>query len=235
MTDVLVFSPHPDDAEIGCGGTIAALVRMGASVVVIDATRGELGSRGNPDERSREANAASAVLGLSGRENLALPDGHVRSDDHAARALIVDAIRRHRPRSVITIDARARHPDHLALHHLMIPSIKAAALHRLPTPSGAPAFADARLWCFEAELPCQPSFLVPLSQADWQKKREAIACFSSQLHRPGASGPITTISSEGFLDAIDARGRTWGFQAGSPFAEAFTAMEPPRITDIRII
>jgi bacillithiol biosynthesis deacetylase BshB1 len=235
MADLLVFSPHPDDAEIGCGGTISAQVRLGASVVVIDATRGELGSRGSVEERAREAAAASAVLGLSARENLGLPDGAIPADDHGARGLIVDAIRRHRPRAVLCIGAPARHPDHLALHRLVEPAIKAAALHRLPSPSGAPAFAGARLWWFEAELPCSASFLVPLTEADWERKRQAIRCFSSQLHREDASLPVTTIASAGFLDAIDARGRVWGFAAGAPYAEAFMAPEAPRISDIRII
>jgi bacillithiol biosynthesis deacetylase BshB1 len=235
MTDLLVFAPHPDDAEIGCGGTIHAQVRLGASVVVIDATRGELGSRGSPDERARESEAASRILGLSGRENLGLPDGHLRGEDLQARGLVIDAIRRHRPAAVLCIAGHARHPDHLALHQLVTPAIKAAALHRLASPSGAAAHGTARLWYYEAELPTPPSFLVPLSAADWAVKRAAIACYSSQLHQPGVSGPTTTIASEGFLDAIDARGRSWGFAAGSAYAEAFIAHEMPRIRDLRTI
>jgi len=235
MTDLLVFAPHPDDAEIGCGGTIHAHVARGASVVVIDATRGEMGSRGTPQERARESEAAGRVLGLSARENLDLPDGHLRGEDHQARALVIDAIRRHRPAAVLCIGANARHPDHLALHQLVTPAIKAAALHRLPSPSGAPAHATARLWYYEAELPAPPSFLVPLSAENWAAKRAAIACYGSQLHRPGATGPATAIASEGFLDAIDARGRYWGFAAGSAYAEAFIAHEMPRIQDLRTL
>jgi len=235
MTDLLVFAPHPDDAEIGCGGTIHAQVRLGASVVVIDATRGELGSRGSTAERARESEAASRILGLSGRENLELPDGHLRGEDHQARGLVIDAIRRHRPLVVLCIGGHARHPDHLALHQLVTPAIKAAALHRLASPSGAAAHATARLWYYEAELPAAPSFLVPLSDQDWAVKHAAIACYSSQLHQPGISGPATTIASAGFLDAIDARGRYWGFAAGAAYAEAFGAHEMPRIRDLRTI
>lgn len=234
MADLLVFAPHPDDAEIGCGATIAAHVRRGASVVVIDATRGELGSRGTVAEREREAAAAAAVLGLAARENLGLPDGAIPGEDIAARALIVDAIRRHRPAVVLCIAPRARHPDHLALARLVEPAVKAAALHRLPSPSGAAAFADARLWFFEAELPVTPAFLAPATEADWERKRDAIRCYGSQLHAPGrADLPVTTIASAGFLAAVEARGRMWGAAAGAPFAEAFIGPESPRIADLR--
>jgi bacillithiol biosynthesis deacetylase BshB1 len=236
MADLLVFAPHPDDAEICVGGTIAAHVRAGASVVVVDATAGELGSRGSAAERASEAAAAARVLGLSARENLGLPDGGVLGEDLSARALVMDAIRRHRPRAVLSIDEAARHPDHLALARLVRPAVKAAALHRLPSPSGAPAWGGARLWTYEAELPLpRPAFLIPLTEADWQAKRAAIACYGSQLHRPGAELPETSIAQPGFLAAIEARARAWGALAGAPCAEAFAGPELPRIADLRAI
>jgi bacillithiol biosynthesis deacetylase BshB1 len=233
MADLLVFSPHPDDAEIGCGATIAGHVRRGASVVVVDATRGEMGSRGTVEDRDREAAAAAKVLGLAARENLGLRDGHIPSDDHIARGLVVDAIRRHRPQVVICISGQARHPDHLALARLVEPAVKAAALHKLASPSGATAWSGARLWFFEAELPVHPSFLVGATEEDWARKREAIRCYASQLHQEGVKLPETTIASKGFLDAIDVRGRAWGLVAGAPFAEAFTGPELPRVGDLR--
>ncbi|MBA2481174.1 MAG: bacillithiol biosynthesis deacetylase BshB1 [Planctomycetes bacterium] len=235
MADLLVFAAHPDDAEIGCGATIAAHVRAGASVVIVDATRGELSSRGTVAEREREAAAAAAVLGVGRRENLGLRDGHLLGDDLAARALIVDSIRRHRPRAVLCMNGHARHPDHIALARLVAPAIKAAALHQLATPSKAAAYADARVWFYEAELPISPTFLVPCSEDDWGLKRDAVRCYASQLHRPGSEGPVTTIASAGFLSAIEARGRAWGTLAGSAFAEAFTGPESPRVTDLRAI
>jgi bacillithiol biosynthesis deacetylase BshB1 len=232
MADLLVFSPHPDDAEIHCGATIAAQVRRGGSVVVVDATRGEMGSRGTVGERAQEAEAAARVLGLAARENLGLRDGHIPSDDHAARALVVDAIRRHRPRAVLCISAHARHPDHIALARLVEPAVKAAALHLLPTPSGVGAFSGARLWFYEAELPFVPRLLVLAEEADWQKKRDAIRCYGSQLHRDGAAGLPTSISSPGFLPGIEARGRAWGAHAGAAYAEAFDGPEIPRVVDL---
>lgn len=231
--DLLVFAPHPDDAEIHCGGTIAAQVRRGATVVVVDATRGELGSRGTPQTRAAEAAEAGRLLGLTARENLALSDGAVPGDDPAARALVIDAIRRHRPAAVLCISGHARHPDHQALARLVGGAVKAAAFHKLVTASGAAAIANVRLWFYEAELPLAPGFLVPLTSADWRIKLAAIACYGSQLHRAGSSEPATSIADPAFLSWVEARGRAWGHQAAAEYAEAFVGAEAPRVSEFR--
>lgn len=236
MTDILVFSPHPDDAEIHCGGTIALHARLGASVAVVDATRGEMSSRGTPEERDQEAKAAGGVLRLSARENLGLRDGHIKADDLDARACVVDALRRHKPATVICLHGHARHPDHRALCELVTASIKAAALHKLKTPSGAPAHTGMKLWYAEAELRVSPDFLVPLREDDWNAKMTAVRCYRSQLHQPGVSGPATGIAKPDFLDWIDARGKAWGREAGAPYAEAFCkSLDVPRVADLRSI
>ncbi len=231
--DILVFAPHPDDAEIHCGATIAGHVRRGARVIVVDATRGELGSRGTVETRAREAAAAAAILGLAGRENLGLADGAIPSEDPAARALVVDALRRHKPSTVLAISSHARHPDHQALAQLVRGAVKAAALHKLPSPSGAPAWGGARLWHYEAELPATPDLLVPATEEDWTAKLAAVRCYGSQLHRAGSSEPVTTIADPAFLSWIEHRGRAWGYVAGAAYAEAFSGAELPRITDFR--
>jgi bacillithiol biosynthesis deacetylase BshB1 len=233
--DLLIFAPHPDDAEIHCGGTIAAHVRRGAQVVVVDATRGELGSRGTPETRAIEAAAAAKIMGLAARENLALTDGAIPADNPAARTLVVDAIRRHRPATVLCISGHARHPDHQSLAALLGGAVKAAAFHKLPTPSGAPAIANVRLWFYEAELPLTPTFLVPLTAADWRIKLDAVRCYGSQLHQAGSNEPATSIADPAFITWIDARGRTWGHQAGADYAEAFGGPEAPRLGDLRSI
>ncbi len=233
MADLLVIAPHPDDAEIHCGATIAAHVRQGVGVAIVDATRGELASRGTPDERAREAAAAATVLGVAARENLGLPDGRLRGDDPDQRDVIVDAIRRHRARTVLCLSPHARHPDHIALAALVRAAVKAATLHRLAVPSGAAALPQPRLWFAEAELPIsQAQLLVPATAADWERKCAAIRCYGSQLHRPGADAPATSIADPGFLAWIEARGRTWGHQADAAYAEAFHGPEAARIADL---
>lgn len=224
--------PHPDDAEIHAGGLIGAHVRRGRSVVVCDATAGELGSRGTVAGRAAEAAAAAADLGLAGRENLGLPDGGLIEGDLGQRAALVAAIRRHRPSAIIALSVQARHPDHIALAGLVRSAVKAAALHRLPVPGGDPAWGGARLWWVEAELPLQPTLLVPLTAADWQRKLTAVRRYGSQFHQPGAAGPETSISRPGFIDWIEARGRAWGHQAGADYAEALCGPEAARISDL---
>lgn len=220
---LLILAPHPDDAEIHAGGLIAAHVRQGVPVVVVDATRGEMGSRGSADVRDAEAAAAAKVLGLHARDNLGLRDGHLEGDPLALRDGIVDALRRHRPATVVCLSAHARHPDHIALGRCAAGAVKAAALHRLATPSGAPAMSGIRLWFCEAELRAVPDLLVPLTAADWAVKMAAIRCYGSQLARTDDDGlPATSIARPDFLDWIEDRGRAWGREAGAPYAEALS-------------
>ena len=231
MADLLVVAPHPDDAEIHAGASIAAWVRQGRSVVIVDATDGGLGSRGTVADRAREAAAAAEILGV-GRENLGLPDGGVNEADPAQRDALVAAIRRHRPTAVLAIAPHARHSDHIALGRLAERAVKMAALHRLRPESG-PAVAGVRLWWYEAELPMAvPKFLVPATEADWQRKRAAIQCYGSQLIRADGSGPATSIATPEFLVWIEARGRSWGYQAGAAYAEAFDGPEALRLGDL---
>jgi N-acetylglucosamine malate deacetylase 1 len=234
MADIVVFAPHPDDAEIHCGGIIAAHVRQGASVVIIDATRGELGSRGTVDIRAKEAQRAAAILGVAARENLQFPDGAIPSDDVSARTAIVDCLRRHRPRTVLCIHEHAHHPDHQHLPLLVKSAVKTAALHKFPTPSNLPALSDTRLWFYEAELAIIPTLLVPLTKDDWQKKMAAIACYGSQLFNSNSNEPPTSIATPEFLTWIEARGKMWGHHAGADYAEGLVSFGPAHSHDLRL-
>ena len=223
--ELLVLAPHPDDAELHCGATIARHTRRGQRVVVVDATRGELGSRGSVDQRRQEATAAAECLGLHARENLGLPDGAVDADPLATRIALVAAIRRHKPATIACLSGIARHPDHIALAAAAPGAVKAAALHLFSPESGA-AWRCPRLVFYEAELPLSPTLLLPATESDWETKQRAIRCYASQFGLDGQDGPATSITEAGFLDWIDARGRTWGQHAGAPFAEAFVSAEP---------
>src|SRR5690606_7001613 len=105
--DLLVIAVHPDDAELGCGGTIAKHVAIGHRVGIVDLTRGELGSRGNAEIRDREAAAAAEILGLTVRENLRMRDGFFRNDESHQQA-VIRVIRKYQPEIVITNALRDR-------------------------------------------------------------------------------------------------------------------------------
>src|SRR5688572_31437997 len=109
--DILVLAAHPDDAELGCGGTIAKHTAAGKKVGVVDFTKGELGTRGTPETRSQEAAAAAKILGLSVRENLGLRDGFFKNDEVSQMALI-QSIRKYRPDVVLANAIHDRHIDH---------------------------------------------------------------------------------------------------------------------------
>src|SRR5215831_18929581 len=120
--DVLVFGPHPDDIEIGLGGTVARHVDLGLRVGLCDLTAGEMGSNGTVEGRLKEAEAARQVLGAAWRENLHLPDRHLGSDP-AHRDAITALIRRHRPRVVAAPYWIDRHPDHPAASALVAEAV----------------------------------------------------------------------------------------------------------------
>ena len=95
--DILAIAAHPDDAELGCGGTIAKHTSLGYKVGIVDLTRGELGTRGTPETRQKEASDSAKILGVSVRENLGLPDGFFQNSSESQLA-VIRAIRRYQPR-----------------------------------------------------------------------------------------------------------------------------------------
>ena len=241
--DVLVVSPHTDDAEIGLGGTIALLAEQGRSVWLADLTRGELGSNATPDERWAEAAAASALLGVAGRCQLDLPDGFVSGHDRAQVTAVVGLIKRLRPRWIITAPDAVRHPDHRQTPALVERAVFLARLASLAAdvtpsaiwPDGA-ALPDATdRWQVEAVWQTaadheQPSVLFDVS-ATWATKCDALACYASQFTREPGRRP-TMINSEDFLEKIERRGRTWGRQAGVRYAEALVTGQAQVLTDL---
>src|SRR2546421_9760104 len=116
--DYLVIAPHPDDAELGVGGTILLLKSQGARVGVLDLTDGEPTPHGSPEIRRRETDAATAILGLDWRGNLGLPNRSLAADLDARRKVAV-ALRELRPRTVFAPFWEDAHPDHVAASQLI--------------------------------------------------------------------------------------------------------------------
>ena len=116
--DLLVFGPHPDDIEIGLGGTVARHAAEGHRVGLCDLTEGELSSNGTVEQRRAEADEAAHVLGALWRENLKWPDGGIAETPPMIRSA-VETIRRHRPRTVAIPYWNDRHPDHVAASHVL--------------------------------------------------------------------------------------------------------------------
>jgi N-acetylglucosamine malate deacetylase 1 len=220
--DLLVFGPHPDDIEIGLGGTVAHHVAAGRSVGLCDLTAGELGSNGTPEERRREADAAARVLGAAFRENLGWPDGGIETTPEQVRSAVT-CIRRHRPRAIAVPYWDDRHPDHAAASRVLTTAIFKSGLRRYE--------ADTEPW--RPEWTCYyfindstpPSFVVDVS-AHYERKREALACFRSQFTPGGSSAVATRLTVDSFRQLIESRDAQFGALAGVAFAEGVIVREP---------
>lgn len=215
-----MIAAHPDDAELGCGGTLAKHVALGHRVGVVDLTRGELGTRGTPATRDAEAEAASQILGLSVRENLNLPDGFFRNDrDH--QLAVVAAIRKFRPTIVLANAPADRHPDHGRAAQLVFDACFLAGLPKVATPYGdAAPWRPAAIYHFIQSSYLQPDFILDIS-GFWETKLAAIKAFKSQFYDPASAEPATFISTPGFLKALEARTIEFGHSIGVEYGEGF--------------
>ena len=226
--DVLAFGPHPDDVELGCGGTLAALAARGVGIV--DLTRGEMATRGTPETRATEAAEAARVLGARFRVNLDLGDGDLRTD-RAAQLLVVEAVRRARPRLVLAPWTEDRHPDHERAGRLVSEASWYAGLAKLET--GLPAHRPDQVVFYAAYALLQPTFLVDVT-ATFETKRTALRAYKSQFHvaeEEPSGEPETYVSSKSFWDGVEARARAYGRVANVAYAEGFVSKAPPTLAN----
>jgi bacillithiol biosynthesis deacetylase BshB1 len=220
--DLLVFGPHPDDLELGLGGTIARHTAAGKVVGLCDLTAGELGSNGTPDVRRREAEDAARVLGAAWRENLGWPDGGILPTAEHIRS-VVDLVRRHRPRAVAVPYWEDRHPDHGAASRVLDLAIFRSGLRRYDT--GAEAWRPEWICYYFINNAAPASFVIDVS-AHYAAKREALACHRSQFAPSGDSAVATRLTAATFTQLIESRDAQFGAQIGVAFAEGVVVREP---------
>lgn len=225
--DVLAFGAHPDDVELGCGGTLAALVMRGYRIGICDLTRGEAGTRGSPETRATEARRAAEILGAAFRATLDLGDGNLRTD-RAAELEVIAVVRAARPRIALAPWVAARHPDHARASKLVAEAVWYSGLRSLDT--GFAAWRPQQVLYYASSPGASASFLVDVT-AVFETKIRAIGAYQSQFHDPTSTGPETYISTKGFWDGIRARAQALGQMANVAYAEAFLAHVPPRVDD----
>ena len=222
MIDLLVFGPHPDDLEIGMGGTIARHTSVGMRVGLCDLTAGEMGSNGTPEERLAEAEAARLVLGAVWRMNLRWPDRRIGKDPgHLDEA--VSFIRRHQPKVVAIPYWSDRHPDHVAASELLTEAVFNAGLRRYVA-TGEAWKADWICYYFINDS-ATPSFVVDVSDY-YEQKRLALECHTTQFTPPAPDTVPTRLNTPLFLQLIDSRDAQFGALAGVSRAEGFIVREP---------
>jgi len=220
--DLIVFGPHPDDAEIGLGATIARHTAAGHAVGICDLSAGELGSNGTPAVRQAEAAAAARVLGLAWRENLGWPDGAMASAPELVHSA-VGLIRRHRPRAIAIPYAQDRHPDHVDASETLTQAAFKSGLRRYDT-GDAPWRPEWVCYYFINDG-AAPSFVVDVS-AYYEKKRQALDCYASQFTPSGDNSVATRLTASTFRQLIESRDAQFGALAGVAFAEGVIVREP---------
>jgi bacillithiol biosynthesis deacetylase BshB1 len=216
--DHLVIAPHPDDAELGMGGTLALLLAEGGRVGVLDLTDGEPTPFGSPEIRRAETDAATAVLGLSWRGNLGLVNRRLQADLDS-RARLAGAIRQLRPRFLFAPYWEDAHPDHVAASALVDDARFWAKLSKTDLP-GEPHYPQRIFYYFSVHLRVhpRPSFVLDVS-AHIDVKMRALACYRSQLIEGRPTTPPTV------LDDIRDRARYWGWAIGTAYGEPFVCRE----------
>jgi bacillithiol biosynthesis deacetylase BshB1 len=225
--DILAFGAHPDDVELHIGGTLAKMAARGYAVGVVDLTRGELGTRGTPAIRAREAKKAAQILELKVRENLGLPDGGVMVTPES-RLKVIHALRKHRPMLVLAPHWDEAHPDHANAGRLVAEAAHHAGLAKIRT--GRERFRPRAILYYMLPPYVRPTFIVDVS-AHIEQREAAIRAHQSQLFDP-ARKPDTYLSQPDFLYHVNAVVSYYGTIIGRAKGEAFFMKVPPEIPDL---
>ena len=221
--DILVIAAHPDDAELGCSGTIAAHIDKGFKVGIVDLTHGEMGTRGTPEIRLQEAADAAKILGLSARENLGFKDIYFK-DDEAHQLELIKVIRKYQPEIVLANAITDRHPDHGKGASLASNACFMSGLRKIETELDGVAQQAWRpkfVYHYIQNNYIQPDFIVDIS-AHWDTKVASIMAFKSQFYDPASQEPASFISSPEFLPFIESRSRELGHRIMVKYGEGFT-------------
>jgi bacillithiol biosynthesis deacetylase BshB1 len=221
--DILVIAAHPDDAELGCSGTIAAHIAKGFKVGIVDLTHGEMGTRGTPEIRLQEAAEAAQILGLSARENLGFKDIYFK-DDEAHQLELIKVIRKYQPEIVLANAITDRHPDHGKGASLASNACFMSGLRKIETELDGEfqkAWRPKFVYHYIQNNYIQPDFIVDIS-AHWDTKVASIMAFKSQFYDPSSQEPASFISSPEFLPFVESRSREFGHRIMVKYGEGFT-------------
>ena len=223
--DILAFGAHPDDIELGCGGTIIKHVKNNFKVGIIDLTTGDLGTRGTAKIRLAEADSASKVMGLSVRENLNFKDGFFLNDEKHKIALI-KKIRKYKPDIVLANAPSDRHPDHARASQLTIDACFLSGLEKINT--NQEIWRPRAIYHYIQYNNLSPDFVVDISE-HFDKKISAIKEYKSQFFDPNSKETKTIISSKEFFDSIKYRAKDLGRQTSCVYAEGFINHQLSRV------
>ncbi len=221
--DILAIGAHPDDVELGCGGTIAKLISEGKKVAIVDLTKGELGTRGTEETRRKEAEDSAKILGISARENLGMKDGFLQnSEEYQLR--IVKILRKYQPEIVLANAIDDRHPDHAKAAKLVSDACFLSGLRRIETEYNGQIqeiWRPKQIFHYIQWKHINPDFVIDISEF-MEKKVEACLAYQTQFYNPDSKEPVTPIATKDFLESLTYRAQDLGRLSGVAFAEGFT-------------
>ena len=230
--DILAFGAHPDDVEMGCGGTIAKSTASGKTVGIIDLTRGELGTNGTPELREKEANLASEIIGAKFRLNLGFQDGFIFNNKEN-QIEVVKAIRQFRPDIILSPTQIDRHSDHGKASDLIYEAAFLSGLSKLETKYENKV---QNPWRPRINLNYQqwndfkPDVIIDISDFI-ETKKEAIMAFKSQVLKDSIT-KSTKINSDNFIESIKYRAKNFGRLIDKEYAEAFQSRKNIAVNNI---
>ncbi len=234
--DVLAFGAHPDDVELGAGGTLIRLVEQGKKVGIVDITRGQLGSRGTVADREKEAADSAKIMGLHARENLGFEDG-LFVNDQRHRAAVIQIIRHYQPDILLANAVADRHPDHAKGAELLNEAAFQSGLRALKTTFKGEEQQHWRprvVYHYIQDRYLKPDVVVDITD-QFEKKMEAVRAFKTQFYDPNSSEPQTPISSPQFIHFLEARAREMGRIIGTEFGEGFVTQRTPGVSDLTVL
>jgi bacillithiol biosynthesis deacetylase BshB1 len=227
--DLLAIAAHPDDVELTCGGTLIKTARAGQRTGILDLTAGEMGTRGTPEIRAKEAGAAARVMGVDQRIVAELPDAHLHNTD-ATRRVVVRWIRHFRPTTVILPFPVGRHPDHRAASELGRDACFLSGLTRYDA-EGEPHKVQKVLYALAyREDPVKPTFVVDIS-AEFETKLAAIRCYASQFEGVTAAGEIFP-TGQNLYELVRVHAAHYGSLIRAAYGEPFMTSETVRVDDV---
>jgi len=227
--DLLAIAAHPDDVELTCGGTLIKMARRGYKTGILDLTAGEMGSRGTPETRAREAAKAAKLLGVAWRGRLGVPDSDVQpARQHKLR--LAGVIRQLCPKTVILPYWEARHPDHYHASTLGYEGCFLAGLKQLPL-DGEP-YRPFKILYSTSYAPVRPTFVVDIT-GEFEQRRKAILAFASQF-RPAKGAPKSKVvlAIDRLEDEMNQLARHYGQMIGVKYGEPFLTKELMQVEDV---
>lgn len=231
--DILAIGVHPDDVELSCSGTILKHISAGKKVGILDLTLGELGTRGNAKLRTKEANKAAKILGVSFRDQMKIKDGFFANDEKHQR-LLIEKLRFYKPEIVLCNAVSDRHPDHGRSAKLVEEACFYSGLVKIETSykkKKQECWRPKAVYHYIQDQFIHPDFVIDISDV-MDKKMESIMAYESQFYNPKSKEPVTPISTQEFLQSIKTKNVIWGRAIGVQYAEGYTVNRYPGVNSL---